>query len=114
MRIGREVPKNDPKFGTYLYGSNHWPELPDHEFREPVMRYREHMLRLAEEIMKILEKGLAYQDGIFQEFMEDPVASVKLLHYPSRDVNSGVAKIGGKRHSTAPVSYEAFLFGLVA
>lgn len=82
MRIGRDVQPDDPNYGTYLYGSNRWPNLTDDEFKIPIMEYRQHMLRLATEVMKILAKGLPYDDHVFNDFMEDPVASVKLLHYP--------------------------------
>jgi isopenicillin N synthase-like dioxygenase len=48
------------------------------------MEYREHMICLAKVIMHILAEGLSYGAEVFDEFMEDPVASVKLLHYPPR------------------------------
>lgn len=82
MRIGRDVQPDDPKYGTYLYGPNHWPDLPEGDFRKPIMEYREHMLQLAKTIMCILAEGLSFGAEVFDEFMEDPVASVKLLHYP--------------------------------
>lgn len=61
------------------------------------MEYRAHMIRLATEIMKILAKGLPYNDDVFADFMRDPVASVKLLHYPpqAQDAGDGDFKIGG-------------------
>lgn len=95
MRVGRDVPKDDPKHGTFLYGSNQWPDLPERDFKEPVMEYREHMLRLATDIMVILSKGLQYGDDAFDEYLQDPVASVKLLHYPPQPVDGG-NEIGGK------------------
>lgn len=97
MRIGREVAPDDPSYGTYLYGANQWPsELAEDEFKKPVMKYREHMLRLAEEIMKILERGLQNRGrDVFGDFMRDPVASVKLLHYPPQ-AYEGEEAIGGE------------------
>ncbi|KAF4635621.1 hypothetical protein G7Y89_g2477 [Cudoniella acicularis] len=82
MRVGREVPPDDPKYGAFFYGPNHWPNIPEQEFKVPVMEYRAHLLKLAIEIMKILAKGLPYGDDVFNKYLEDPVASVKMLHYP--------------------------------
>ena len=62
------------------------------------MEYRKHMLRLATEIMKILAKGLPYSDDVFTDFMQDPVASVKLLHYPPQ-AQDGDLKLGGMSKS---------------
>lgn len=59
------------------------------------MDYREHMLRLATEIMKILAKGLPYGGDVFDDFMRDPVASVKLLHYPPQ-AQDGENALGGE------------------
>lgn len=95
MRIGRDVPPTDPSYGTYLYGPNLWPNLPDHDFKQPIIEYREHMLRLAKEIMKILARGLPYSNDVFDDFMRDPVASVKLLHYPPQPLD-GELQLGGR------------------
>lgn len=97
MRIERDVAANDPSYGTYLYGPNLWPNMPQEDFKAPVMEYREHMLRLATEIMKILAKGLPYGDDVFDDFMRDPVASVKLLHYPTQ-AQDGEKAVGGESH----------------
>lgn len=72
------------------------------------MKYREQMLRLAEEIMRILERGLLHQSrGVFGDFMRDPVASVKLLHYPPQ-AQEGEEAIGGEAN---PFEYnEASIF----
>ena len=94
FRIGRDVPPDDPNYGTYLYGRNVWPNLPENEFKIPMTEYRKHMLRLATEIMKILACGMPGSATIFDEFMSDPVASVKLLHYPPQEKVGG-ATLGG-------------------
>ncbi|EXJ80594.1 hypothetical protein A1O3_06876 [Capronia epimyces CBS 606.96] len=75
MRIGRDVPPDDPSYGTYLYGPNLWPDMPEEEFKNPIMTYREHMLRLGTETIKILAIGLPYSDDVFDDFMRDPVAA---------------------------------------
>ncbi|KIX05270.1 uncharacterized protein Z518_06142 [Rhinocladiella mackenziei CBS 650.93] len=94
MRIGRDVPPDDPSYGTYLYGPNLWPNLPEDEFKKPIMKYRQYMLQLAEEIMKILARGLPDGRDVFIDFMRDPVASAKLLHYPPQ-AQAGEEAVGG-------------------
>lgn len=102
MRIGRDVRPDDPRYGTYLYGSNLWPHLPENEFKQPIMKYREHVLQLAREIMKILAKGLPHGNDVFDDFMQDPVASVKLLHYPPQPLD-GKIRLGGMFLNSAHV-----------
>ena len=95
IRIGREVEPNEPTFGTPGYGANHWPNLPDKEFKLPMLEYRDHVLKLATNILMILAKGLPFDcDQVFAEFMSDPVGSVNLIHYPPREKNQAAA-LGG-------------------
>lgn len=95
--IGVETPADDPKAGSFLTGPNFWPEgLRDDEFREPVMAYHEQVLELHESLLRILAEGLEGGVGLFDDFMVDPVANIKLLHYPpTASENQAEVPLGG-------------------
>jgi isopenicillin N synthase-like dioxygenase len=96
--IGVELPVDDPKAGTFLKGPNFWPAaLSDEEFRKPVMEYHKRVLGLHEALLRILAGGLPYGKDVFDEFMEDPVANIKLLHYPPNPTKDAEElSLGGK------------------
>ncbi|RFU32381.1 hypothetical protein B7463_g3977, partial [Scytalidium lignicola] len=80
--IGREISPDNPRAGAFLHGPNMWPKLPHETFRTPIEEYRTRMVEVAHHLLKILALGLPYADDIFEEFMLEPVANVRLLHYP--------------------------------
>lgn len=83
--LGVEIPADDPRAGSFLKGPNFWPpSLSDEEFRTPLMNYHARVLELHEILINILAEGLEYDGAqmVMQEFMKDPVANIKLLHYP--------------------------------
>jgi isopenicillin N synthase-like dioxygenase len=81
--IGFEMDEADPEAGTFLKGPNLWPDgLSDEVFRTPVMEYHAKVVEVHETLLKILALGLPYEDNVFDDLMRDPVANLKLLHYP--------------------------------
>lgn len=59
------------------------------------MEYREKMLDLANLLLEIIARGLPYAQDIFDDFKIDPVANVRLLHYPPQTIK-GENQLGGK------------------
>ncbi|KUJ21476.1 putative leucoanthocyanidin dioxygenase [Mollisia scopiformis] len=94
--IGEEVPPYNPRAGKFLQGPNMWPNLPENKYRIPIMAYRQKLLHLAETIMTILALGLPYGPDVFNEFMKQPVANLKLLHYPP---NESKSRLGAGSHT---------------
>ncbi|KAE8445365.1 hypothetical protein EG329_013487 [Mollisiaceae sp. DMI_Dod_QoI] len=94
--IGEEIRADEARAGKFLQGPNMWPSLPEHEYRIPIMEYREKMIRLAETILNILALGLPYGSDVFNEFMEQPIANLKLLHYPP---NESKDRLGAGAHT---------------
>ncbi|KAJ5547162.1 Clavaminate synthase-like protein [Penicillium frequentans] len=83
--IGRDVLPSDPKYGRILTGSNVWPEfdvLPAVSFKEPLEAYFGALMNLTFKILEILSQTLPYGGGIFDQFVRDPAAPMRLLHYP--------------------------------
>lgn len=89
--VGVEMDKCNPEAGTFLKGPNVWPEdLEENMFKGPVMEYHRRVLKLHEILLGILEEGLIGEGlmgnggkAILEEFRRDPVANLKLLHYPT-------------------------------
>ena len=59
------------------------------------MEYRDHMLDLASHLLQILALGLPYGPKIFEELNFQPVANVRLLHYPPQR-STDARQLGGK------------------
>ncbi|CZR68452.1 related to gibberellin 20-oxidase [Phialocephala subalpina] len=94
--IGDEIPSSSPLAGKFLQGPNMWPNLPSSQFQTPIMQYRAKMLQLAETILTILALGLPYGADVFNDFMQSPVANLKLLHYPP---NESKDRLGAGAHT---------------
>ncbi|KAG4427863.1 hypothetical protein IFR05_016651 [Cadophora sp. M221] len=93
--IGVETPAEDLRTGQFCIGPNFWPDgLSNEEFKEPVMRYHAEGVRVHETLLKIVAMALPYGNDVFDVLMTDPVANIKLLHYPPNP---------GKSPSEAPV-----------
>lgn len=89
-----EIPADDPRAGDFLQGPNLWPKLPEETFRIPIMEYHAKLLELDHLILKILALGLPYSANVFDDFMKEPVANLRLLHYPPQKT-SDVRQLGG-------------------
>ncbi|KAI0010263.1 Clavaminate synthase-like protein [Xylariaceae sp. FL0662B] len=89
--IGAEVPADDPDAGTFSTGPNLWPkQIPDEEFRIPIMEYQATMLELTKTLLKILALGLPKAWGcppdVMDEFAVNPSMPMRLLHYAPQQV----------------------------
>ncbi|KAJ6037087.1 hypothetical protein N7540_001366 [Penicillium herquei] len=87
--LGKHLPEDNPlvlakKFGQ---GPNQYPvELEDPQaFRHVMDEYHTAMTSLAEDILRALAWTLGLEDDFFSSFCEEPVATLRLLHYPPQD-----------------------------
>ncbi|MEH6497824.1 MAG: 2-oxoglutarate and iron-dependent oxygenase domain-containing protein [Pseudoalteromonas distincta] len=81
--IGEELPEDDPRVlsGGFNLGPNQWPPALT-GFRPVMDSYFEAMLALSERIMAGLALSLDLQEDFFADFCEQPLATLRLLHYP--------------------------------
>jgi isopenicillin N synthase-like dioxygenase len=79
-----------------MQGPNLWPDLPEDDFRKPIEEYHAKLLQLDHIILKVLALGLPYSPNIFDNFVKDPAATVRLLHYPPQK-SLDPRQLGGKR-----------------
>jgi isopenicillin N synthase-like dioxygenase len=85
--IGIDLSPSDPAVLSrrFFMGPNVWPNstlLTAHEFREPAAAYYEAMLGLSRTIMQLIACTLPYGQHVFDAFVKNPAAPLRLLHYP--------------------------------
>jgi isopenicillin N synthase-like dioxygenase len=66
--------------GRFNQGANQWPALPD--FPGTMMAYHRSLAALAERLMAGLALSLDLPEAAFAAFCRDPIAILRLLHYP--------------------------------
>ncbi|KAK8202042.1 hypothetical protein M8818_005567 [Zalaria obscura] len=93
--IGKELPADHPEAGQFLKGPNQWPDLPKNLLEEPIMEYREALVKLDTLLMQILAEGLDQPPEVMESFTRDPVANLKLLHYPPQ-ISKDKDQFGGE------------------
>lgn len=83
-----------------MMGPNVFPtSIPDEVMRVPTETYYAECLALGRTIMEILAKGLPYGSDIFVPFMsDDPVCSIRLLHYPPQK-STDARQLGAGAHT---------------
>ncbi|KAG6527343.1 2-oxoglutarate-Fe(II) type oxidoreductase hxnY-like [Zingiber officinale] len=82
--IGIEVPEDDLKAEKPFYGPNLWPTtdiLPG--WKEIMEQYHKEALRVARAVARIIALALNLDVGFFDkpEMLDEPIASLRLLHY---------------------------------
>ncbi|KAH8808613.1 hypothetical protein F5884DRAFT_378141 [Xylogone sp. PMI_703] len=86
--IGLDLPPTDPRVlsKAFLMGPNQWPSdnvLSATVFKNPMEAYYPLMVDLAIKVLDIIAAGMPYGPDLFKEFTSnDPIASLRLLHYP--------------------------------
>jgi len=90
--IGEEISKDHPYFVNQRLnsGPNVWPEtMPNsEEFKQVSMSYYKAMHALARDILTVIAQTLDLEPTYFQEFTQDAVATLRLLHYPPQAPDS--------------------------
>jgi isopenicillin N synthase-like dioxygenase len=82
FNVGLELPPDDPGLlaGKPFYGINLWPELDG--WRDRVLAYYDACWSLG----RLIHRGFALDLGLAEDFFEDkldhPIATLRLLHYP--------------------------------
>lgn len=81
--IGEELAEDNPRVlaGAFNMGPNQWPAgVPD--FATVMMEYYGALLELSRQIMAALALSLDLPEDFFADFCEQPLATLRLLHYP--------------------------------
>jgi len=98
--IGEELDNSDPrvKAGRFNMGANQWPRtLAD--FRCTMMEYFHRMNELSGRIMEALAMSLGLNHDFFHAFCQQPLSTLRLLHYPPQPPNPTPGEKGCGAHT---------------
>ncbi|KIX07437.1 uncharacterized protein Z518_02090 [Rhinocladiella mackenziei CBS 650.93] len=100
--VGREIPDNKSPFRPFQE-ANIWPDpgvIPEAEFKQPLLEYHQALSSLSFHLMRILAKGLQNLDtSVFAEFCREPIATIRLLHYPPHPETDDASLVGAGAHT---------------
>jgi isopenicillin N synthase-like dioxygenase len=86
--------------GQPLHGANRWPdESLLSGFRAACEAYAEAMQSVARRLMGLFELALGLPAGHFSPFMQQPMCTTRLLHYPPQPLHAAPGQIGCGAHT---------------
>jgi isopenicillin N synthase-like dioxygenase len=98
--IGADLGPDDPRVaaGLFNHGPNQWPAgLP--RWRETMEAYFARMLALCRTMMRALALALHLPRDHFEGFCDDPMATLRLLHYPPQPAHPDPGEKGCGAHT---------------
>ncbi|MDE0697927.1 MAG: isopenicillin N synthase family oxygenase [Boseongicola sp.] len=95
FNIGLELADDDPRMDQPFRGPNLWPDLPG--FRETALAYYDAVLRLGIDLHRAIALDLGLKENHFTPFLDEPLATLRLLHYPGDAGKTG--GIGAGAHT---------------
>lgn len=99
FNIGLDLQPDDPRIlaGEPFRAVNLWPELPD--WKDTVLTYFNSVWDLGRTIHKAVAVDLGTDQDFFEDKLNAPMATLRLLHYPPQPANADVGQIGAGTHT---------------
>ena len=86
------------KAGLANHGPNVWPRsLPG--FAEQMQRYYDAMFALGKRLSRLLARSLELEETFFERNFDEPMAILRLLHYPPHPQNAAPKQLGAGAHT---------------
>ncbi|KAB8255191.1 hypothetical protein BDV32DRAFT_142234 [Aspergillus pseudonomiae] len=101
--LGNHIPFDGPQMAAkkFAQGPNKYPlEVSEPaKFRSVMDEYRDAMTSLAKGILKMLARTLQLEETAFDAFCVNPIAILRLLHYPPQDPDNSDIERGIGAHT---------------
>ena len=97
--IGLDLQPDDPEIlaKAPLRALNLWPDLPG--FRETMLEYYNAMWTLGRTLHTAFATELGLPTDFFEDKLERPLATLRLLHYPPRPAHMEEGQLGAGEHT---------------
>lgn len=99
FNIGLELAADDPEVvaGLPFRGVNLWPELPG--FRTTLLAYYDAAWQLGRRLHRAFAVDLGLPASYFEDKLDRPMATLRLLHYPPMPADSVAGQLGAGEHT---------------
>jgi isopenicillin N synthase-like dioxygenase len=99
FNVGLELAHDDPELmaGALFRAPNLWPELPG--FRAAVLAYFDAVWGVGRALHRAFAADLGLPPGFFEDKLDRPMATLRLLHYPARPPDMAAGQMGAGEHT---------------
>ncbi|WP_299821150.1 2-oxoglutarate and iron-dependent oxygenase domain-containing protein [uncultured Roseibium sp.] len=99
FNIGLDLAPDDPRIvsGEPFRAVNQWPEIPG--WKETVLSYFNSVWGLGRLIHRAVATDLGTDPAYFEDKLDAPLATLRLLHYPPQPAGAEAGQIGAGTHT---------------
>lgn len=99
FNIGLDLAPTDPRIlkGEPFRAVNLWPDIP--EWRDTMLAYFEALSALGRQIHRAIATDLEADPDFFEDKLDAPMATLRLLHYPPQPTGAEEGQIGAGTHT---------------
>ncbi len=97
--VGLELSADDPRVlsGEPFRGVNLWPDLPG--WRETMLSYFDAVWSVGRRLHEGIARDLKLKPDYFEDKLDSPMATLRLLHYPPQPAGAAAGQIGAGEHT---------------
>lgn len=99
FNIGLDLAADDPEIlaGARFRAANLWPELPG--FHATMLAYFDAAWAVGRLLHRAFARDLGQQPGFFEDKLDRPLATLRLLHYPPQPAQAPAGQLGAGEHT---------------
>ncbi|MEO1111687.1 MAG: 2-oxoglutarate and iron-dependent oxygenase domain-containing protein [Pseudomonadota bacterium] len=99
FNIGLDLAPDDPRIvaGEPFRAVNQWPDLPG--WKETMLHYFNEVWSLGRRLHQAISVDLGVDRDFFEDKLDAPMATLRLLHYPPQPSNAEEGQIGAGTHT---------------